>query len=251
MKGQTKGTIGVGDERRCGRCGLDFQPKRPLERYCSDRCQTMALEEWAHRLSADDRKFWRDLLPLVERALAWVDSLPTKYAEGVLHQIRVADNRRISEYFRSELGRDPTPHELLALYRILTRSATWRKVKGPDFPLTRYLRRAVRLEGRHIRDKWNRDGILTPQQEEMERRAAGELEGRRTRILGPESLLNRLAAQEQLAPLLARVRLSERQRILVTLMLDEGFTAADALRAAGFGKPVWQSLVQKLRRAAA
>src|SRR5258705_13754518 len=133
MNDEAKDMIGVGDPQQCERCGLEFQPTRPLERYCSERCQTLALKEWARGRSAEEREFWRDLFPLVEKALAWVDSLPERYALGVLRDIHSGNIPRIRDYFRTQFGRELTHHELAALHNILTRSDAWREPIGTDF----------------------------------------------------------------------------------------------------------------------
>jgi hypothetical protein len=198
-----------------------------------------------------ERESLESLLPLTESIIASIDALPAAYAQGVLRAIRAGDTRTIDDYFRKQLGREPTRDGLVALFTILSRSPTWRKVKGLD--LTKYLGRSVWLESRRIRGGWEREGTLTPGRRAMERRAALELERRRTRILSPDRLLARLEASEFRAHVLARVldrvhqEGSDRDREILEL-LDRGLSPSEVVSHLGAEWSAWEAFRRKIKR---
>ena len=256
MNTSTSDTLTGPNPRQCERCGLEFQPKRPLEGYCSGRCRTLALEEWARDRSAEERKFWRDLFPFVETALAWVDSLPERYALGVLRDIHSGNTCRIRDYFRTQFGRESTPHELAALHNILTRSGTWRKPKDHDFPVGKYLRVAVWRRGQEILVEW---GLPSRWRKLEALRAQREVRRRRAETRFAQELLDARLTDDAVEPgeavsemrrTLRSVALSSTQRDLMKL-LKNGLSPAAALEELGLGWSVWQSLQRKARRALA
>lgn len=197
------------------------------------------------------QEFWTSLLPTIQAIISGIDSLPAAYAEGVLRSIKAGDTRKIDGYFRKQFSRQRTPEELLALYTILNRSETWRKVKGLD--LTKYLGQSVWLEGERIRLRWQMDGILTPEQAEKERQAATEHGRRRTHILGPDRQLARKEASEFRGRVLKRVserirqKGSDRDRAILALR-ERGLMPAEIVRNLGVEWAAWQAFQRKRER---
>jgi hypothetical protein len=195
--------------------------------------------------------FWRALGPLIDEACAALELLPARYAERVLQALQSGDNRYLDIYFRKQLGRERRPAELLALFKILSRSETWRRVKGLE--LTKYLGRSVWLEGRSIRDGWEREGTLTPEQREMEVQAARELDRSRTRVLRPDLQLERKEAREfrvrVLERVYARIRETGRKRDCEILgLLQRGRSPAQAISELGLKMAAWEALKRKMER---
>jgi hypothetical protein len=194
--------------------------------------------------------FWASQLHFFNALLAWTESLPTIYAGEVLRAIRAGNNRKIDAYFKRQLGRRLTPEDLLALYTILNRSNTWRKVNG--LRLTKYLGWSVSLEGKRIRRKRETEGRLTPLQREMEHRAALELDEVRSRIPRPDEdvVLEEERKLEDLflKRVFAGIKGTERDRRILDLVFVKGLSPSEAVSELGLKMSAWEALRGKLER---
>lgn len=195
--------------------------------------------------------FWSAQLPVIDEILLWLHALPGVYAGRAVDAVGRGDKAYLDNYFRRHLQRRRTPEAVFALWKILSRSDTWRRVTG--LALYSYLGAAITREARALRRGWEMDGILERRKRKLEGRAAREHHRVQSRLPRPDRAMEQRQARELhrreldwLRMRIGQVGSARDRRMLVLLM--RGSRPADVVAELGLQWSAWQALKRKLQR---